>query len=135
MICPKWLVQTSAAGVVGIALVALPVWAASTANDRAPQPAIEHISTHYVDYSAQTNATDNARRSARIIYHTARQSAQKTDRGQVRTHLYYFETKKGPHCPVRLKIQPPGAVDEARSVIESSRDRADDEANSFESSW
>ncbi len=97
MICPKWLIQTSVAGVVGAALVALPIWMEHGDDE----PVIEHVSTHYISHSATTNAAQKAKRDARNAHRTA------ADAANVRRY-----------CSNYLELHPPQSLLDARSIAE-----------------
>lgn len=115
MICPRWLVQSSAAGVVGVALIAMPLW-------MTPEEGVKIQRTAYqgVEVQLAQGPTLEERIYEERLYQERRRRAHLAERnrraGEVRTHLY--ELYDGPQCPLRVELLAPEALEEARSIVE-----------------
>jgi hypothetical protein len=121
MICPRWLVQSSAAGVVVCAFMAVPFFVAP------PEPVVASPGTLTEPPRAVTGET-----VVKVRHHQIKEvkpSDRQTDLDQrnarakeVRTHLY--ELYDGPKCPTAVKGQEPEALQEARKAVEKGYYRA-----------
>ena len=43
MICPKWLIQSSAAGAAGLGLLAMPLWVVEDSTPPEPRPEVQWV--------------------------------------------------------------------------------------------
>lgn len=99
MICPRWLVQSSAAGVVGVALIAVPFWMDAAPDAGADEVRLQQTSLDQapeVDSDA-ARIMDRAVESTEDAHRSAGQAVRNVRARQVRHHL--VETYRGPTCP------------------------------------
>ena len=109
MICPRWLVQSSAAGVVGVALIAIPLSMTYTPEE---QNQYQEFHSQNVEIRPVIRSSVNQRDGVHKLTIEERNLRAQ----QVRYHLY--ELYEGPHCPAEVDARNKAAVDEAQSIID-----------------
>ena len=125
MICPKWLVQSSAIGAFSAVLIAVPLWMSSNDGEQAPTPTVESTAVYQVEYSNQAVTSSAVLRAQEHTGQAQQEARQVVEQAGVYHMRYYLiESYQGPTCPVRLKQQPSEALHEARSHIEESTRQA-----------
>lgn len=120
MICPKWLVQSSTLGVMSAALIAAPLWIASTDHDDSTDRDRPSYAVSEVPYpvAAGAESTDDVSKLE-----------ETDDEPDIRIHRTRYgitETAPGPRCMVPPSEREQQALDRADSVVDDSLDEAGD---------
>ena len=110
MICPKWLVQSSALGVVGVALVAVPFWMSVEAEDSSEEPRFQQTSLQQEHDIDSPRVVERAMDSTETAHRSAGQAVRNVRARQVRGHL--VDTYEGPTCPRQFEIRKGPVIEE-----------------------
>ena len=123
MICPKWLVQSSAVGVVAVAVVAVPLWIASPPSEEEGGEEVVRIrivvpGPEGAEEARSWKEKEKQKLKARARAEEVRERNRRAR--EVRTHLY--ELTEGPHCPVEVRREAEKEIwkslEEARTGVE-----------------
>ncbi len=130
MICPKWLVQSSAVGAFSAVLIAVPLWMSAEEATSADEPSVESTSVYQIKNSPSA-ATSPAIQRAKQNTQQAQNEAQKAveEAGVYRMRYYLIDGYQGPRCPVRLQVyeahpETSEALNRARTIVEWSAQQA-----------
>ena len=122
MICPKWLVQSSAVGVVAVAVVAVPLWIASPPSQETPEEVVRIRIVVPGPDQEEGSRTLNVKEKKKLKAHAEAEAVKERNRRarEVRMHLY--ELYEGPHCPVEVRREAEEVIweslEEARRGVE-----------------
>ena len=124
MICPKWLVQASAVGILGTAVAVAPMTMTSDADDESTTVVRQTAITQAEDLGAST--ADEAIEQLEITVETTRDRGEQRGR-QVRVHTLRqrlrMEEDPG-RCRIAVEMRQRIRFDEARNSIEETVEQA-----------